>query len=380
MSIDRTQELDKHDNEASSSGEEALRTQYMLMGRLGQGAFSKVRLAYHRLTGVDVAVKEMKRGEYNSLIASEVNVLRMLDHPHVIQLFQVIESEDYIYLVLEHAKSGTLWDKIEHSGRLQEEEARRLFGQVASALCYCHQRGIVHRDLKPDNILLDQAGNVKIADFGLATWFLPGQKLKQGCGVLAFRGPEFYLCQPYDGPKADAWTLGVTLYFMLTAEFPFHGTTYWQLKPQILKGKISLPYYLSTSGRNLIYSLLNYIPWRRPTMEQVLCHPWLTEAAEKPPPIHSSKTLPSHLDPNIMLAMTEMGFDPSQIQDSLLRRRFDEALCIYLMLQRQKCQGLFTGLLAISSPEPTTNHPDYHDPPHVSEVEPDSPHRSPAGS
>nr|XP_020008691.1 sperm motility kinase Z-like [Castor canadensis] len=331
--------LGQHGLEASFSNEEHLRTQYLVLRRLGRGGFGQVRLAYHRLTGMEVAVKVVKKGERNFLSGSEVDLMRALDHPQVIRLFQVIEGQQHIFLVMEHAAGGPLWRSILHLGRLREAEARRLFWQMACAVRYCHARGIAHRDLKPNNILLDEAGNVKLADFGLATWFTPGQKLQLLCGALSFRAPEVYLGQTYDGPKVDVWSLGVMLYLMVTGQLPFKGITLRELKPQVLKGRFTIPYHLSAVGRSLIYCLLTQDPVQRPTMEGVLLHPWLS-ATEERPPTHSSPTLPNRLDPTIMLVMIDMGFDPPQVRDSLLRRRCDEASCTYLMLQRQKHQGL----------------------------------------
>jgi MAP/microtubule affinity-regulating kinase len=339
MTSENSKEIEEHSFEARSSDEATLSAQYRVLGKLGQGRYGQVRLAYHRLTGTDVVVKELKRGMYNFLIASEVALMRVLEHPHVVRLFQVIEADQHIYLVMERASGGTLW-RILLSGHLKEKKARRMFQQLVWAVGYCHSRGIAHRDLKPDNILLDEADNVKLADFGLATWFMPGQKLEQVCGALAFRAPEIYLGRKYEGPQVDVWSLGIILYFMLAGALPFKGTTFGQLKMKVLKGRYALPYHLSASGGNLIHCLLSHDPARRPTVEDVLLHPWLSNTKECPPRTHSSHMLPNHLDPSTLLVMTDMGFDPCQLRDAVLHRQFNQAACTYLMLQRQKCQGL----------------------------------------
>uniref|UniRef100_A0A8C0XJR3 non-specific serine/threonine protein kinase n=1 Tax=Castor canadensis TaxID=51338 RepID=A0A8C0XJR3_CASCN len=287
MTSENSKEIEEHSFEARSSDEATLSAQYRVLGKLGQGRYGQVRLAYHRLTGTDVVVKELKRGMYNFLIASEVALMRVLEHPHVVRLFQVIEAGQHIYLVMERASGGTLW-RILLSGHLKEKKARRMFQQLVWAVGYCHSRGIAHRDLKPDNILLDEADNVKLADFGLATWFMPGQKLEQVCGALAFRAPEIYLGRKYEGPQVDVWSLGIILYFMLAGALPFKGTTFGQLKMKVLKGRYALPYHLSASGGNLIHCLLSHDPARRPTVEDVLLHPWLSNTKECPPRTHST--------------------------------------------------------------------------------------------
>jgi MAP/microtubule affinity-regulating kinase len=322
--------------EASSSDEETLRAQYMVLGRLGQGRYGQVRLAYHRLTGTEVAVKCLKKTVHKAL---EVDLMRALQHPHVMRLFQVIEAEQHVFLVMEHAGRGQLWHHVLQHGRLREGEARRLFWQMACALHYCHAKGIAHRDLKPDNILLDELGNVKVADFGMGTWFMPGQKLHFTCGALAFRAPEVYLGHTYEGPKVDVWSLGVILYFMVTGKLPFKGNSYQELKPRVLKGRYVLPYHISALGRSLINCLLTPDPAQRPTLKEVLLHPWLSHAEDCPPTPSSEKPLPVRLNPTIVVVMTDMGFESHKVRDSLLRRRCDEAACTYHMLQCQKRQG-----------------------------------------
>ncbi|KAM4826756.1 sperm motility kinase Tcr mutant form-like isoform 2-T5 [Thomomys bottae] len=142
--------------------------QYHMKETIGTGGFGHVKLAHHRLTDTKVAVKELlKIGEYSGpLVRNEVDIVKSLRHPHVITLYEVIEKENQVYLVMELATKGDLLQRIRNTRRLFEDEARRLFKQIVSAVHYFHQNGIAHRDLKPDNILLDAKGDAKLC----VTW------------------------------------------------------------------------------------------------------------------------------------------------------------------------------------------------------------------
>uniref|UniRef100_A0A8D2CTA8 non-specific serine/threonine protein kinase n=1 Tax=Sciurus vulgaris TaxID=55149 RepID=A0A8D2CTA8_SCIVU len=139
-----------------------------------------------------------------------------MEHPHVVQLFEVIETFGAVYIVMEYAGGGPLGHHIPEAVGLQEEEARRMFRQIVSAVCHCHTKGIVHRDLKLGNVLVGAGGNVKLCDFNLSHRFTAGQKFHRLCGTPSYWAPELYQCQEYDGPAVDVWSLGVLLYHMVT--------------------------------------------------------------------------------------------------------------------------------------------------------------------
>ncbi|KAL6032143.1 hypothetical protein STEG23_002774 [Scotinomys teguina] len=151
--------------------------------------------------------------------------MRTLDHPNVISLFQLIQSEKRTYLIMELVK-GHLYDYIKKSGYLQEDDAWRIFRQMLNAMSYCHELGIIHRDLKPDNIMVDGNGHVTVIDFGLGTKIKPGQKIMFPVGTYEFGAPEQLLHERYNGPKADVWALGVTLNIMATGKYPFGDVSY----------------------------------------------------------------------------------------------------------------------------------------------------------
>lgn len=154
-------------------------------------------------------------------VRREIKILRLFMHPHIIRLYEVIETSHDIYVVMEYVKSGELFDYIVEKGRLVEDEARRFFQQIISGVEYCHRNMVVHRDLKPENLLLDSKMNVKIADFGLSNVMRDGHFLKTSCGSPNYAAPEVISGRLYAGPEVDVWSCGVILYALLCGSLPF---------------------------------------------------------------------------------------------------------------------------------------------------------------
>nr|XP_004652112.2 sperm motility kinase 2B-like [Jaculus jaculus] len=314
-----------------SQAEETLWSQYEDLGLIGMGAFSKVRKARHRLTGVVVAIKALEKQRRIYAVVLEVEVMKMLDHPNTPSLFQIVDTKDTIYLVMELCHRD-LMEHIYWNGCLQEDEARQIFKQILDAISYCHSHGIVHQDIKPDNIMVDDRGKVTVIDFGLATRFLPGQMLTRYCGAYKYMPPEAILRQSYDGPKKDMWSLGVLLFFMVTRTMPFNAKTLTELKEEIVKGDYQFPQALSEELKDLIRLLLTVDPERRPTTAEVINHPWLEQGqggSDSRPP------LPRQPDTNIISAMEFMRFDADDIVEALRERRYDRTMATYLLLKYQ---------------------------------------------
>ncbi|CAG2058968.1 unnamed protein product, partial [Timema podura] len=181
---------------------------YKLLKTIGKGNFAKVKLAKHMPTGKEVAIKIIDKTQLNP-----------------VKLFQVIETEKTLYLVMEYASGGEVFDYLVLHGRMKEKEARAKFRQIVSAVQYCHQKKIIHRDLKAENLLLDSEMNIKIADFGFSNEFTPGNKLDTFCGSPPYAAPELFQGKKYDGPEVDVWSLGVILYTLVSGSLPFDGST-----------------------------------------------------------------------------------------------------------------------------------------------------------
>ncbi|XP_010192117.1 PREDICTED: serine/threonine-protein kinase SIK3, partial [Mesitornis unicolor] len=266
--------------------------------------------------------------------------MKMLCHPHIIRLYQVMETERMIYLVTEYASGGEIFDHLVAHGRMAEKEARRKFKQIVAAVNFCHCRNIVHRDLKAENLLLDANLNIKIADFGFSNIFTPGQLLKTWCGSPPYAAPELFEGKEYDGPKVDIWSLGVVLYVLVCGALPFDGSTLQNLRARVLSGKFRIPFFMSTECEHLIRHMLVLDPSKRLSMEQICKHKWmkLGEAdAEFDRLIAECQHLKTErqmepLNEDVLLAMAEMGLDKERTIQSLRADAYDHYSAIYSLL------------------------------------------------
>uniref|UniRef100_A0A8C2H961 non-specific serine/threonine protein kinase n=1 Tax=Cyprinus carpio TaxID=7962 RepID=A0A8C2H961_CYPCA len=241
---------------------------YRLLKTIGKGNFAKVKLARHILTGSEVRSQECFLTD--SGLSREVTIMKNLNHPNIVKLFEVIETEKTLFLVMEYASGGEVFDYLVAHGRMKEKEARAKFRQIVSAVQYCHQKHIVHRDLKAENLLLDADMNIKIADFGFSNEFMVGNKLDTFCGSPPYAAPELFQGKKYDGPEVDVWSLGVILYTLVSGSLPFDGQNLKELRERVLRGKYRIPFYMSTDCENLLKRFLVLNPTKRGTLE-VMC-------------------------------------------------------------------------------------------------------------
>ncbi|KAJ7420866.1 Maternal embryonic leucine zipper kinase [Willisornis vidua] len=234
---------------------------YELHGTVGTGGFAKVKLARHRLTGEKVAIKIMdKLALQDDLprVKLEIDAMKDLSHQHICRLYHVIETPKKIFMVLEYCPGGELFDYIISKDRLSEEEARVFFRQIVSAIAYVHSRGYAHRDLKPENLLIDEEHNLKLIDFGLCAKPKGGldYHLNTCCGSPAYAAPELIQGKTYIGSEADIWSMGVLLYALLCGFLPFDDDNVMAVYRKIMRGKYSIPNWLSPSSTLLLYQML----------------------------------------------------------------------------------------------------------------------------
>jgi len=257
---------------------------YKLLRPLEQGKFGVVFLGKHLLTGEKVAIKVIDKLQHKQRtldeIKREAEIIKRLDHPNIIKVNQIIDTEKVFYIIMEYASNGDLFHRLD-LGRMDENEAREKFSQILLAVRYCHDvQNVIHRDLKPDNVLFDSQCNIKIADFGLSEEFTPGELLNTFCGTPEYMAPEVFKGQKFDGPKVDVWSLGIMLYEMLTATIPFPGSDWPQIIERVLRGKYYEPEYLSEKCKDLIRKMLVLDPSKRATLNEVLEHDWVKSMAD----------------------------------------------------------------------------------------------------
>lgn len=258
-----------------------LMQKYELGRLLGQGTFAKVYYGRHIVSGQSVAIKIVDKEKVSRVglinqIKREISVMRLVRHPNIVQLYEVMASKTKIYFAMEYVKSGELFDKIS-KGRLKEDQARKYFQQLVSAIDFCHSRGVYHRDLKPENLLLDENGNLKISDFGLSALIESRRQdglLHTTCGTPAYVAPEVINKKGYDGAKADIWSCGVVLYVLLAGFLPFHDTNLMELYKKISKGDFRCPGWFPPEVRKLLARILNPNPYSRITVQKLMDNSW----------------------------------------------------------------------------------------------------------
>ncbi|XP_035278270.1 MAP/microtubule affinity-regulating kinase 3-like isoform X2 [Anguilla anguilla] len=327
---------------ASCSDEQPHVGNYRLLKTIGKGNFAKVKLARHILTGREVAIKIIDKTQLNPTslqkLFREVRIMKILNHPNIVKLFEVIETEKTLYLVMEYASGGEVFDYLVAHGRMKEKEARAKFRQIVSAVQYCHQKHIVHRDLKAENLLLDADMNIKIADFGFSNEFTLGSKLDTFCGSPPYAAPELFQGKKYNGPEVDVWSLGVILYTLVSGSLPFDGQNLKELRERVLRGKYRIPFYMSTDCENLLKRFLVLNPTKRGTLEQIMKDRWINAGCEE-------EELRPFIEPELDITdqkridiMVGLGYSRENIQESLARMKYNEITATYLLLGRKSSE------------------------------------------
>ncbi|XP_038893616.1 CBL-interacting protein kinase 5 [Benincasa hispida] len=258
-----------------------LMQRYELGRMLGQGTFAKVYHARNLRSGQSVAIKIIDKEKVLRVglidqIKREISVMRLVRHPNVVQLYEVMASKTKIYFAMEYVKGGELFNKVV-KGKLKEDAARKYFQQLIGAVDYCHSRGVYHRDIKPENLLLDEFGNLKISDFGLSA--LAESRRQDGllhttCGTPAYVAPEVINKKGYDGAKADIWSSGVVLFVLLAGYLPFHDPNLMELYRKISRGEFKCPQWFPPEVRKLLSRILDPSPHTRINMAKLMENSW----------------------------------------------------------------------------------------------------------
>ncbi|KAG6497717.1 CBL-interacting protein kinase 18-like [Zingiber officinale] len=264
-----------------------LMLKYEVGRMLGKGTFAKVYYARNLKTSQSVAIKVIEKdkvmmGGLNDQIKREISVMRLVRHPNIVELYEVMATKSKIYFVLEYAKGGELFDKVA-KGKLKEDVARKYFKQLITSVDFCHSRGVYHRDLKPENILLDENENLKISDFGLSA--LAESRRQDGllhttCGTPAYVAPEVISRKGYDGAKADIWSCGVILFVLMAGYLPFHDPNLMEVYRKIRKAEFKCPNWFPLEVRRLLVRILDPNPNTRITITKIMEIPWFRKGID----------------------------------------------------------------------------------------------------
>ncbi|XP_010253154.1 PREDICTED: CBL-interacting protein kinase 18 [Nelumbo nucifera] len=301
-----------------------LMQRYELGRLLGQGTFAKVYYARNLKTGQGVAIKVIDKEKVLKVglidqIKREISVMRLVRHPNILQLYEVMASRKKIYFVMEYAKGGELFNKIA-KGKLKEDAARKYFQQLISAVDFCHSRGVYHRDLKPENLLLDENGNLKVSDFGLSA--LAESKRQDGllhttCGTPAYVAPEVINRKGYDGAKADIWSCGVILFVLLAGYLPFHDSNLMEMYRKIGKGEFKCPTWFPSEVRRLLSKMLDPNPNTRISIAKIKENSWFRKGFNsKSALVETESKEPAPLDVDTVFGPENSGTATEPKQES----------------------------------------------------------------
>ena len=306
--------------------------EYILKDTIGKGSFSKVKLGINKITGEKVAIKilDKKKLKLNSeriRIQRELNIIKKLNHINIVKIFQIKEDTNNIYIIQEYIENN-LFIHIINKKHFTEKESSFYFYQLIKGLEYLHSLNIVHRDLKPENILITKNKLLKIIDFGLSNYYNEKELLSTSCGSPSYTAPEVILGNKYNGFKADIWSIGIILYFMLYGYLPFEENNEINnsLFKKIIQCKIGYPKNISTNAKNILKKILVVDPKKRINISEIKKHqfyidgknlflqkfPELIDKCQENNDINNSNTIPDGNDKNkliINIQKTGPNFD-----------------------------------------------------------------------
>ncbi|ERF75929.1 hypothetical protein EPUS_01295 [Endocarpon pusillum Z07020] len=299
------------------------------LGRLiGKGSFGKVYLARHNLTnGSKVVLKSARRDDAN--LAREIHHHRQFIHPHIARLYEVIVTENLVWLVLEYCPGDELYNYLTKQGALPLDKVQKIFTQLVGAVAYIHNKSCVHRDLKLENVLLDKNENVKLCDFGFTREYEgKSNYLQTFCGTVCYSAPEMLRGEKYAGEKVDVWSLGIILFALLAGELPFDEDNDQATKEKILREEPKYPANMPDDAKSLIGKLLSKRPLLRPSLADILADPFLSDHAPQQ---------------QALLKLTQPAPFSTPLEKTTLERMRSAGVDIELVIENvlsQRCDGL----------------------------------------
>ncbi|XP_071801112.1 uncharacterized protein [Asterias amurensis] len=321
---------------------------YVVGDTVGEGSFGKVRMGTHTDTEERVAMKIIdkrlvaKREYVRKNLRREAVVLQRLSHPNIIRLYEVLETSNNYYLVMEFAEGGPFMKYLCERKKLSERETRKFMRQLVSAVEFMHQADVVHRDIKVENFLLDEDMNLKVIDFGLSNIMGSDGLLKTQCGSPAYAAPEIF-CNASYGPAVDVWSIGVNMFAMLTGELPFTvdpPTNMTKLHAKIMQG-CTIPQHLTRECKDLLGKLLTADEKERISLCDVMRHPWINRGYTRRlyPSEFPNRLTNEQLDTSVISSLVSGGFTESVIRDAVTQNRPIAETAGYHLLRKRVSNG-----------------------------------------
>ena len=330
----------KYENDDNNKKKE---TQFILGKKIGQGTFATVRLATHIKTNEIVAIKILdkeKMKEIDKIRSNrEIKILKKMRHRNIVHLYNDINTEKLIYLIMEYVKGKELLAYINEKNKLNENESCYYFQQIISGIEYLEKLKIVHRDIKLENIIIEDNKNIKILDFGLSNFYQKNNILYSSCGSLCYASPEMVEGKKYSGSCVDIWPSGIVLFAMLCGYLPFTDSNEQKLFKKIVEGKLYFPHYLSEQAKDLLNKVLTKDPLKRITINKIKKHPWFNlnnpKITMSPGFLINEIVIPIDLD--IINKMVNIyGYNEKEIEIDLLKNKHNNRTTTYYLLLNSK--------------------------------------------
>ena len=350
------QEISKNNNNKSENSPSLLDdiSNYTMDKKLGEGRFSKVYLATHKLTSEQVAIKIIYKNDKTSEgslshIKTEIEILKILKHYNICKLYSVIENNERIYIIQEYIEGKDLLHFINQNEKIQIKMQKVIlyFRQIISAVEYMDNMGIAHRDLKPENILITEKDEIKLVDFGLGSIYRINninKLLKTRCGSPFYCAPEMIIGKKYYGNVSDIWSLGVILYYMLFNELPFYDVDIDRLYKKIIEGRYTIPKdkinILYKDAIDLINKILQKDPKKRIKIKDIIKHKWFNSETNKLNIGLNIDEIIIPIDEEIVDEIkNKFGYDKYRIINSVIKNEYDKIYCLYLILLEKKIKN-----------------------------------------
>ena len=320
---------------------------YILGEEIGSGAFGKVLLGKHILTEEKVAIKVLDKMILNQtpedyeLVKKEISILKLVKHKYIVQLYEILQTAQHIFIIMEYCEGKEILDYILTKNRLNELESLKYFQQLINCLFYLHSQNIAHRDIKIDNMLLDYNKDLKLIDFGLSTKYTDDDLLDQPCGTVVYAAPEVLEGKEYHGMLADVWSSGIVLYGMLAGYLPFSDKDDEVNKQLVIKGQITIPDFFSDKAKDLLKHMLDVNPMTRYTLQEIKDHPWfnMVDCILIPGIIIDYNIIP--IDENIINICSKYNKNKIDVIDSIRNNKHDSNSALYyLIIKKLQKKGI----------------------------------------